>query len=814
MPNKLTDESGTPRSVAEARLADAAPALPVTASRVLGWLSVAAGVSVLVGWMFDLPTLKSVLPGIVAMKANTALGFVLAGLSLVIVTRGPGSLLASRALASATALIGLLTLAQYAFHLDLGIDQMLFQEPPGAVGTFSPGRMAATTALAFLLFGLARWLATSRRTMASAQLVALPVALLGFLSIAGYVCGATALVGIGSYTQMAVHTAALFMVLALGLLLRDPAEGFMQAVRGDNPSGWLLRRMLPVLLVVPLVIGWFGVRGMKDGQWTPRFAVALVVALLVVVLMSITFWAARRLSRAEEALRENENRLQLAVRGGNLGTWDWDIPSGRVAYNDRWAEMLGYSLGEIEQNVSGWERLLHPDDRLRNQPVLEASLRGDTASWSWEQRLLHKDGHWVWVLGSGAVVSRNPDGTALRAAGTHLDITERKQAEEARAKLEAQLLQSRKMESVGRLAGGVAHDFNNMLGVILGHAALALEEVDPASPLHADLKEVERAARRSADLTRQLLAFARKQTIKPVALDLNPTVSGMLKMLRRLLGEDINLTWRPGAGLWLTKVDPSQFEQVLVNLCVNARDAITGVGQLIIETGNVTIDEAYCGTHPDAAPGEFIKLVVSDDGRGMDRETLSHLFEPFFTTKVMGKGTGLGLATIYGIVKQSAGFINVYSEPGSGSTFTVYLPRHLGQALPEAAAATPAVGGHETVLLVEDEPGLLKVTGRMLERLGYTVLAAGTPGEALRLAGEHSGQIHLLLTDVVMPEMNGPDLAGRLGVLRPQLKRMFMSGYTANVVAHHGVLGDDVHFIQKPFNATDLTAAVRAALDG
>jgi PAS domain S-box-containing protein len=395
------------------------------------------------------------------------------------------------------------------------------------------------------------------------------------------------------------------------------------------------------------------------------------------------------------------------------------------------------------------------------------------------------------------------------------DITERKRAEEERTRLQEQLLQSQKMESVGRLAGGVAHDFNNMLGVILGHADMAMEQLDPLAPLYGDLREIRKAAERSSELTRQLLAFARKQTVSLRVLDLNETLAGMLRMLQRLIGEDIQLVLQPGEGLWRVRMDPSQVDQILANLSVNARDAISGVGKVAIETGNVTLKEGNRAELPGVVPGDYVLLAVSDDGCGMSREILDKLFEPFFTTKAAGKGTGLGLATVYGIVKQNDGFIQVRSAPGEGTTFRIYLPRYVdsgGQGSGERVAE-PVVRGHETVLVVEDERALLDLSRRMLEKLGYRVLAAGSPGEAMELAEQHSGEIHLLMTDVVMPDMNGRDLARNLLSLYPNLKRLFMSGYTADVIARHGVLDEGVHFIQKPFSKQELAARVRAALD-
>ena len=372
------------------------------------------------------------------------------------------------------------------------------------------------------------------------------------------------------------------------------------------------------------------------------------------------------------------------------------------------------------------------------------------------------------------------------------------------------------MEAVGRLAGGVAHDFNNMPSVILGHTELSLRQMDPADPLFGTLQEIWKAAEHSADLTRQLLAFARKQTIAPKVIDLNVTVENILKMLRRLIGEDIDLAWLPGVRLWAIKVDPSQIDQILANLCVNARDAIAGPGKVTIETDNATFDEeAHYAEHIESASGDFVMLAFSDNGHGMDKETRDKIFEPFFTTKGIGHGSGLGLATVYGIVKQNKGFINVYSEPGQGTTFKIYLPRHAAkiEQVQQERPAPSLARGDEMVLLVEDEPAILNLTRLILESLGYQVLAASTPGEAIQVAKEHASEIHLLVTDVVMPEMSGQDLARNLISLYPGLRHLFMSGYTANVIAHHGTLEEGVNFIQKPFSMQALAAKVREVLD-
>jgi signal transduction histidine kinase len=389
------------------------------------------------------------------------------------------------------------------------------------------------------------------------------------------------------------------------------------------------------------------------------------------------------------------------------------------------------------------------------------------------------------------------------------------EAEQHRQEMETQLRQAQKMEAVGRLAGGVAHDYNNMTSVIMGYAELALERIDTGDPLHGDLMEIREAARRSMELTRQLLAFARCQSIAPVVLDINQAVKSMLTMMQRLIGEDIELVWRPGETVWPIQIDPTQIDQILANLCVNARDAISGVGTVIIETANTEFDEDYCTINRGFVPGQFIQLTISDDGAGMDRATLGRIFEPFFSTKAIGRGTGLGLATVYGIVKQNNGFVNVYSELGRGTTLKIYLPRIVGEAVEVVSrSGTEAVrGNNETVLLVEDELANLRMVERMLKRLNYRVLPANSPLEAIALAEQNSEPIDLLLTDVIMPELNGHDLAIRLRDLRPGLSVLFMSGYTANVIVHRGVLDADVFLLQKPFTSRELAVKVKEVLN-
>ncbi|MBI5843161.1 MAG: response regulator [Deltaproteobacteria bacterium] len=515
--------------------------------------------------------------------------------------------------------------------------------------------------------------------------------------------------------------------------------------------------------------------------------------------------------QAEELLRENEQNYRTLANSGQALVWTAGTDKLCNYFNTVWLDFTGRTIDQEMGN--GWAEGVHPDDLEKCLDIYTGAF-DRREKFSMEYRLRRRDGEFRWLLDDGCP-RYDSRGEFIGYIGHCLDITEHKRAGEERAKLESQFQQAQKMESVGRLAGGVAHDFNNMLGVILGHTEMAMEQVDPTQPLFADLIEIRKAAERSADLTRQLLAFARKQTVAPKVLDLNETVEGTLKMLRRLIGENIDLAWLPQASLWQVKIDPSQIDQILANLCVNARDAINGIGRVTIETGKIHFDEAYCTQNAGFLCGEFVMLTVSDNGCGMDKETKLHIFEPFFTTKDVGQGTGLGLATVYGIIRQNEGFINVYSEPGHGTIFRIYLPRYTGKAsqVQKEVPSIPAQRGQETILLVEDEPGILKITSMMLKNQGYSVIEAGTPGEAIRLAREHAGEIHLVLTDVVMPEMNGRDLARNLMSLYPDIRCMFMSGYTADIIANQGIIEEGVNFIQKPFTLKDLSAAVRKALD-
>lgn len=503
----------------------------------------------------------------------------------------------------------------------------------------------------------------------------------------------------------------------------------------------------------------------------------------------------------QRAAEQERERLIRAIEQAGESIVITDT-QGEIQYaNPAFERTTGYSREEARGlNPRHWKSGVHDDAFY--QHMWDTLERGET----WAGRIVNKrkDGS---LYTEDAVISpvRDAGGTTVSYVAVKRDVTEA-------IRLEEQLRQAQKMESIGRLAGGVAHDFNNMLGVILGRTEMCLEEILPSDPLRPFLEDIHQAAARSAGLTRQLLAFARKQTLTPQVLDLNATVSNLLNMLQRLIGENIALTWHPGDSVWPVYIDPSQIDQILTNLCVNARDAISGVGTIAIATENCPLEEGQLG---NLAAGDYVCLRVSDNGCGMEKGMHPLIFDPFFTTKEVGKGTGLGLATIYGIVQQHHGRIEVHSEPGQGTTFSLYFPSHRTAPQTHAQSNPSPVPcrSRETILLVEDEPQLLEMTADMLKRQGYHVLEASGPQEAIRIASTHPGPIHLLLTDIIMPVMNGLELAKQLASMQPGLRLLFMSGYTADVIAHHGDLREDLPFIQKPFILKELAEKIRAVLE-
>ncbi len=504
-----------------------------------------------------------------------------------------------------------------------------------------------------------------------------------------------------------------------------------------------------------------------------------------------------------EALQASEERLQAIFKANPDPVMVFDAKGNTQYLNPAFIEIFGWSVDDFREGKA----LFVPDDQVGDTDKIIDEVVHSGKTGRIQTRRSTKNGDLIDVILSAATIN-GPQGNHIGMMVNFTDITEQR-------KLEANFQQAQKMESVGRLAGGVAHDFNNMLGAISGYAELALQKIDASHSASNYLHEICKVTQHSADLTRQLLAFARKQTVAPRVIDMNEAISGMFKMLRRLIGEDINLTWKPGEELWLIKVDPAQIDQILANLCVNARDAIPGAGKIIIETQNEVLDEEYCALHPGAKPGQYAKLALSDDGQGMDKKTMEKIFEPFFTTKELGKGTGLGLATVYGIIKQNNGFIKVDSELDRGTTFQIFLPKTEEALKPETEIKpTITVKGSESVLVVEDDPSILAVCSEMLEQSGYNVLTACTPSEALEIVKQKKPQFQLLLTDVVMPEMNGKELKELLEKYNPNFMTLYMSGYTSDIMHHQGELEADTHFIQKPFSKNTVALKIRKLLDG
>jgi two-component system cell cycle sensor histidine kinase/response regulator CckA len=515
----------------------------------------------------------------------------------------------------------------------------------------------------------------------------------------------------------------------------------------------------------------------------------------------------QRRREAETSLQHMRERMQFALKSVGIGTWESDITSGRTICSDVLERLHGRAVGQFGATFEAFIEAVHPDDRQRVGDRIIGSIPDRTAS-RLEYRTQWPDGSIHWIANVGQVFY-DAAGRPVRAAGVAMDITVQKTLEE-------QFRQAQRMESIGNLAGGIAHDFNNLLTAILGYSNFLLEELTAdqvSQTVRGDLEEIRKAGERAAALTSQLLAFSRKQIIRPTVLNINTIVRNLESMLRRLIGEDIELMVHLSDDLGSSNADVGQIEQVIMNLVVNSRDAMPTGGKITIETANVDLDDAYARKHIAVVPGPHVMIAVTDTGTGMTPDVQARIFEPFFTTKPKDRGTGLGLATVYGIVKQNAGNIWVYSEVGRGTTFKVYLPRVTDRPGRLPQTDQPVRGGNETVLLVEDDERVRRLAREMLARNGYHVIETSESEEALRAAAGHPGPLHLLLTDVVMPGMSGRVLAQRLVEQDPDLKILYMSGYTDNAIVNHGILMPGVAFLQKPFTPTSLARAVREVLD-
>ena len=545
-------------------------------------------------------------------------------------------------------------------------------------------------------------------------------------------------------------------------------------------------------------------------------AVALAMSLAAqagIALENARLFAAEREARAaaetsQHALRQSEAQYRQLVEGTIQGLYIHSEFVIRVA-NPAMAQIHGYDHPDQMIGMDQW-RLIAPHDRPRLEEYAAARRRGEAAPATYEYQGVRRDGRLIWLENRVSMTTWDHHPAYLVSV---VDITERKEAEDSLRLSEARLRQSQRIEAIGRLAGGVAHDLNNLLTVITGRTDMLLRLGADNVQLHRQAEIIKTTTEKASTLIRQLLAFGRRQMLQPVVLDVNATVSAMVAILERLISENIHLTFKPGRVLGRVRADRGQLEQVLLNLVLNARDAMPGGGELVIDTANVDVDVSFATLHPDLRPGPHVVLIVSDTGCGMTPETQAHIFEPFFTTKGPEQGTGLGLATVYGIVKQSGGDVGFDSESGRGSTFRVYLPRVNAPVEPMERAVRPARGGIETILLVEDQTEVRWLVEELLHEGGYTVLSAHHPGEALLIGERHPAPIHLLLTDVVMPEMSGHELADRLVACRPHLRVLFMSGHAGPAIAQHGLLATGPGYLQKPFTAETLAQKVRDALD-
>ncbi len=1085
---------------------DVARRVPTLAARI----TMVIAVAVLVGWAFGIESLKSVLPGFVAMKLNTAVGLLAAASSLALLAREPlqlRAIMASRVAAAAVVLLGLLTLAEYVFGVNLGIDQLVGREPTNAIGTLAPGRMAPLSTVQFVLAGSALLLASFRRTVTVAQLVALVVGFGAMVPIIGYLYQATSQVGVGRYALMSIPTCAGFLLLSLGVLLLSPEHGLMKVVVSDSLGGWMLRRMLPILVIGSVSLGKLHDRVVQLGFVEDRYSSAVTADLALVFFFALLWWFARAVNRSDSArrragddARENSDRLEIALAAGQHGLYDVNFETGETKVDAQYARMLGEDPATFVETHAGQTERCHPDDRAAVLQAYEGLFGGNDAVSRVEFRRRMADGRWAWTSSSARVVARGADGHPRRMIGARTDISalkehqarlgqdvdrasallalqdaamrlnetellqfgldaaerltgsriafihyvheatgeielvtwshatlaeyctalhdvhypvdragiwadayrrrapvvfndyagyqdkrglpeghsplhrlivvpvvedgevrmltgvgnkatdyvdadvetlrlygeqlwallQRRRAESAHElqtaaltaaanaiaisnrdgviqwanpawtgltgysleesarrtmreligvdaqdpgfsrtnwqtlqegqewdneltclrkdgteisvalavtpvrgasgevehfvailrdltedkETQERLLQVEKLESVGRLAGGLAHDFNNMLGVIIGRASLARREVPPAHPVLAHLEDIENAAKRSSTLTGQLLAFARRQVFVPRVLDLNQTIENMLKSLRRLVGETVQVKWQPDPGLWPVHMDPGQVDEVLAALSVNAREAMPQGGTLSISTLNVSRGAVPGGAIAEARASDYVRLDVRDTGCGMDAETRARLFEPFFTTKPLSEGMGLSLAMVHGVVQQNSGWIEVVTAPGQGTTFSICIPRDRAAAVPAADVVAKPLpsGAAQTVLLAEDEPLVLEVGELLLRELGYEVLTAGGGAEAIELSRRHEGPIDILMTDVVMPVVNGLKVAETLRVERPGIKVLFVSGYTEDVIGTHGRLPPDIHFLEKPFTIDSVAAALRSTV--
>jgi two-component system cell cycle sensor histidine kinase/response regulator CckA len=793
------------------------------------------GTSVLVGWRIDQSHLKSGIPGLVAMNPVTALSFVVAGLALCLLrteSLPARTRLLARMLAVLVVVLPLVSLSRLYLPWDLALDRLFFSAQVAVASGGQPNRMAPNTGLNFVLLGLAL-LFLDRRTARGwrpAEGMTAAAGIFALIAVLGYAYESSLLYGVGAFIPMAVNTAVGFVLLSAGVLCARPGDGLMALFLADGPGGVLARRLVPSAFVIPAVLGWLALKGQMAGLFDGAGGLALMAAAITLTIATLIWLSAVSLDqsdrarvRAEQRVRRMNDELEARVvertrevervneelratfEASPLAICTVSTDSRVLSWNPAAEELFGWTAAEV---LGRFPPFIPPDlmeelERLRQRVNSGAPLT------NYETQRLHKDGRRLELSLSTASLF-DKTGATCGVVAVYTNVGDRKA-------LEAQLRQAQKMEAVGRLAGGVAHDFNNILTAIRAGAEFLLADLDAEDPRRTDAADIRSAADRAAGLTRQLLAFSRQQVLEPRVVDLNAVVTGIEPMLRRLVEENISFVTCLGADLNRVQADPNQLEQVLLNLVVNGRDAMPDGGTLLIETSNVVLDEEYPRTHATARPGPHVLLSVTDTGCGMDAATQARVFEPFFTTKPVGVGTGLGLATVYGIVKQSGGHIWVYSEVGSGTTFKIYFPRHTGpddEAAPdEPRRSQPAAAASEaTILLVEDDVAVRDVVSRLLGRHGYRVREVPNGAQALTTLADSSVAIDLVISDIVMPEMSGLELRERLRTIRPGLPLLLMSGYSQEAITRLGNPASLGPLVEKPFTVQGILEKVEQVL--
>jgi two-component system cell cycle sensor histidine kinase/response regulator CckA len=789
---------------------DPARTRPENVVRSAALLTVAIGIVALVGWTFDLAPLKSLLPGLASMKPNSALGFILCGTALALLASATVSTKTrwlARIAAAVAVAIGVLTLGEQLSHANLHIDTWQFAGEALAEGGASPGRMSPGNALC-LIFSGAALLSLRRRR---AEWLAAGIGALSIVVLAGYAYSFEAERHLVSYTSFSVPSAIAFIVLSTGILFAGPGHGLVSTLYSNGTSGTMLRRLIPAAVIIPISLAWATQEGERLGGLSDPIPLGVMAAATIMAFGAVIWVTANAIAATEAkraaaavALGKSEESYRDLFGSAPVGLSHSALNGAILQANDACVRLFGYSDADALKRVKAEDFYANPDDRTRLQRLREDPAAGTS---SVEADLKRADGTIVTVqLYSRLVGDGGPGSHFLNAI---IDITQRK-------KLEQQFVQAQKMEAVGRLAGGVAHDFNNLLTVIRSYCDLVLLEMPAGAPMRDDLREISSAADRAASLARQLLSFSRKQVLLPQVLNPNTVVQEVHSMLRRVLPSSVSCDMKIADDLGAIRADPGQVDQVLMNLAINASDAMPGGGRLCIETSNATIDAAYARSHSNVDPGEYVCIAVSDTGTGMDRETMSHVFEPFFTTKPVGKGTGLGLATVYGIVEQNHGHVWVYSEPGEGTTFKIYFPR-VADAPDELPRRSVAINERPTgptpvVLVVEDDESVRATISKVLGRQGYTVLTAGHGGEGVRVGTEHTGAINLVISDVMMPEMGGREFVERLAKLHPESRVLLISGYTDDDVLRRGLIDPSFAFLEKPFTVDQLVRKVQGVL--